>query len=222
MQVGINILRKCEMRKCILDQRQVQAAVSEYLAGRRHAVTWSEILEERGTVIPERAVKELQKTDPHTRRSVLENLLSRPENRAWKWFESLDPDNRPDICRFINRTEHILSCCEEISMGDFQYVSEEDMRIIIEENAACPDLPLVYVRSGSGENTDLSEYEPELSCLLCMDICVTDPGIRDPGQILAILVFYMEYPIRAKRIQREGLMRELVKNMRRREEGTGK
>ena len=43
-----------------------------------------------------------------------------------------------------------------------------------------------------------------------MDICVTDEKYKETDQILALLTFYREYPIRVKRIQRDAMLLALT------------
>lgn len=70
-------------------------------------------------------------------------------------------------------------------------MTNKGKRIIIENNMCYRKLPLVYIRDGKGNQSELKKVE--LSELLCMDIHVLDKEITTLEQVLALLAFYLEY-----------------------------
>lgn len=82
------------------------------------------------------------------------------------------------------------------------------MRIVLEDNPTCRELPLVFIRDKYGEKQEL--FEAPISKLLCMDICVTNKTVKDPSLALAILLFYLEYPLRVERIQKEHMILSIL------------
>ena len=97
---------------------------------------------------------------------------------------------------------------EELELSDYQEVVVEHMRIVLEDNPNCGELPLVFIRDKYGEKRELLDVS--ISKLLCMDICVTAKKVKDAYQVLAILLFYLEYPLRVKRMQKEHMILSIL------------
>ncbi len=74
----------------------------------------------------------------------------------------------------------------------------------VRPDLAIPILPLIFIRDKYGEKRGL--FEVPVSKLLCMDICVTDKTVKNPSHVLAILLFYLEYPLRVERMQKEHML----------------
>ena len=189
-----------------LDQRLVQNEIREYMENKCTVVKWGDILENWEEPVPERIMEQLAKSNMLVRRAFARQTASGSGDNVYSKFARLDPENTPDVCRCYSSIKDIRSCYRKIGLSDYQYVTEEHMRIIIEHNPLVPDLPVIYIRDKFGEKTEVSGSEPELSRLLCMDICMTDGKYKDPDRILALIAFYREYPMRVKRIQREALL----------------
>ena len=151
-------------------------------------------------------MEQLKKSNLLVRQSFSRQMASGSNDNVYSKFARLDHENTPDVCRCYSAIKDIRLRYREIGLSDYQYVTEEHMRIIIEHNPSAADLPIIYIRDKFGEKTEFSGYEPELSRLLCMNICMTDEKYKDPDRILALIAFYREYPIRVKRIQQEALL----------------
>lgn len=193
-----------------LDQRLVINEIREYRENKCLVVKWGDILENNEEPIPKRIMEQLKKSDILVRQSFSKQLASESNDDVYRKFARLDPENPPDVCRCCNSINDFQSCYKEIGLSDYQYVTEEHMRIIIEHNPPAPNLPIIYIRNKFGEKTEFSEAKLALCRLLCMDICVTDEKYKEPDQVLALMAFYREYPIRVKRIQREAMLLALM------------
>lgn len=189
-----------------LDQRIVRNEIREYMENKSIVVKWGDILENWEEPVPERIMKHLTKANMLVRQAFARQTASGSSDNVYSKFARMDPENTPDICRCYSEIKDICSCYREIGLSDYQYVTEEHMRIIIEHNPSAPNMPIIYIRDKFGEKTEFSESELELGRLLCMDICMKDEKYKDPDLILALIAFYREYPIRVKRIQREALL----------------
>lgn len=193
-----------------LDQKLVINEIREYRENKCLVVKWGDILENNEDPIPKGIMEQLKKSHVLVRQSFSRQLASESDDDVYRKFARLDPENTPDVCRCYRCINDFRSCYKEIGLSDYQYITEEHMRIIIEHNPSAPNLPIIYIRNKFGEKTEFSESELELSRLLCMDICVTDKKYKETDQILALLTFYREYPIRVKRIQREAMLLALT------------
>ncbi|HJB35043.1 MAG TPA: hypothetical protein H9775_10965 [Candidatus Blautia merdipullorum] len=189
-----------------LDRRLVRNEIWEYMENKCIVVKWGDILENWEEPVPERIMEQLKKSNLLVRQSFSRQMASGSNDNVYSKFARLDPENTPDVCRCYSAIKDIRSRYREIGLSDYQYVTEEHMRIIIEHNPSAADLPIIYIRDKFGEKTEFSGSEPELSRLLCMDICMTDEKYKNPDRILALIAFYREYPIRVKRIQQEALL----------------
>ena len=203
-----------------LDQRLVQNEIREYMENKSNVVKWGDILGNMEESVREKILGRLTKANLSVRRAFSRQMASGTGDDVYSKFVRLDPENTPDICRCYSAIQEICSCYRKIGLSDYQHVTEEHMRIIIEHNPSAPRLPLIYIRDRYGDKTEISEFsesEPDLGILLCMDICITDAKYKDPDMILALIAFYREYPIRVKRIQREALFSKFAETLFRRE-----
>lgn len=128
--------------------------------------------------------------------------------QVYRCFRRLDNENPPDLLRIYKRLELLDSVYNDIELSDYLEVVNNGKRIIIENNVCCSRLPLIYIRDGHGNQSELGKAE--LSELLCMDIHVIDDKITTLEQVMALLVFYLEYPIRVKRVQRKFFVQSLL------------
>lgn len=126
-------------------------------------------------------MEQLKKSNLLVRQSFSRQMASGSNDNVYSKFARLDHENTPDVCRCYSAIKDIRSRYRKIGLSDYQYVTEEHMRIIIEHNPSAADLPIIYIRDKFGEKTEFSGYEPELSRLLCMNICMTDEKYKDPG-----------------------------------------
>lgn len=127
---------------------------------------------------------------------------------VYSYFHKLDNENRPDLRRLYIRLKSLEANYEDIGLSKYLKVANERKRIIIEKNVCYKKLPLIYIRDGKGNQSKLGEVE--LSELLCMDIYLLDENITKPEQVLALIGFYLEYPIRVERIQRKYFVQSLI------------
>lgn len=193
-----------------MDRRLIQNAVLEYNENNLRLIKWGEILEERESPFVKELISDLMGKEMLVRQVLARPLVSEIDTPVYKWFIKMDPVNIPDICRCYSRLNILRSYFKQIQFSDYEYVKEEHLRIIIEHNPSNSRVPIVYIRNKYGEKIDFSESEFGLSRVLCMDIFMTDEKIGDNSQVLATLAFYMEYPIRVRRIQREYMLFALI------------
>lgn len=199
-----------------LDQRLVQNEIREYMENKSTVIKWGDILENRKEFVQERIMGRLAKANMSVRQAFSRQMMCESGDNVYSKFARLDLENTPDIYRCYSAIREICSCYRKIGLSDYQYVTEEHMRIIIEHNPSASQLPIIYIRDRFGEKTEFLEFEQDLSILLCMDICITDTKYKDPDIILALIAFYREYPIRVKRIQREALLSKFAETLYRR------
>ena len=128
--------------------------------------------------------------------------------KVYRYFRRFDDENPPNLRRLYTRLELLKSDYEDIELSDYLEVTNDGKRIIVENNVCYMKLPLIYIRDGKGNQSEIDEVE--LSELLCMDIYVLDEGITEPEQVLALLAFYLEYPIRIERIQRKFFVQSVI------------
>ena len=179
-----------------IDQRAVKNEVREYYETKNLIVKWGDVWEEDDEFLFEHSVKNLAV------RLVLENRIRDGEaSRVYKFFKEQDLENPGDVYRCYTRKKKMKLAYEGLGLANYQRVEETHKKIIIEQNLHCERFPLVYVRDQYGETQQLSEVDE--SDLVCMDIWVKDENISDPLHALAIVLFYLEYPLRVARIQEE-------------------
>lgn len=123
-------------------------------------------------------------------------------------FYHLDDENPPDLRRLYIRLKCLWSDYEAIELSDYLKVTNQGKRIIVENNVCCKKFPLIYVRDSKGNKIEIKKVS--LSELLCMNIYLLDLRIVKPEQVLALLAFYLEYPIRVERIQRKCFMQSVI------------
>lgn len=193
-----------------VDHRLIENAVFEYSESKFPLIKWGKILEERESSFVKHLISDLKGKEMLARQLLSGSLVSAIDTPAYKWFIKMDPENVPDICRCYNRLNILRACYNELGFSDYQDVEEEHLRIVIEHNPSNDKFPIIYVRNKYGEKIEFSESEIGLSRLLSMDIYVTDSKISDQSQVLAMLAFYMEYPLRVKRIQRKYMLFALI------------
>ena len=159
----------------------------------------------------------VEDTDPFLERgSYMKNGRELLASRAaagclplvYEYFYKMDVVNSPDLTRCYKRKKRLESEYEELELSDYQKVVGEHMRIVLEDNPTCGELPLVFIRDKYGEKQDLLDMS--VSKLLCMDICVTAKKVKDANQVLAILLFYLEYPLRVERMQKEYMILSIL------------
>lgn len=192
-----------ELNLCYhVDRRCVENDILEYEESKGVLVKWRELLENRINHLNTYAMY-FGNPQALNRTNSSDNVSS-----MGKWFTSLDMEIRPDNVRCDIRKAVLNSMFEEIELSDYQNVMDEHMRIIVENNPSYPELPVVFIRDKYGEKRKLSDVR--FSELLCMDIFVLDEKITEPSHVLAILLFYMEYPLRIERIQKEYMLLALL------------
>lgn len=120
--------------------------------------------------------------------------------KVYAWFILMDLHIPPDLYRCFRRKKQLRKELEEMKLVHYQKVLEDGMKIIVERNSSNPNYPIVYVRDQSGERYDFIDLD--CSELLCMDIYIKDSAFQSPMRTLAVLIFYMEYPLRTRRIQK--------------------
>lgn len=189
-----------------IDQRILLNEICEYKEKQCLIVKWGDILKQNRDPIPQDVIRRLQKAGQEVRRTVSKNIAAGETDNLCRKIARLDRENTPDIIRCCRRIRHFLSCYETIRLADYQYVIQEHMRVIIEHNPYLPHLPVIYICNKYGEKMELNEFKSELSRLLCMDIYVTDEKLNDEDQVLALIAFYMEYPLRVRRLQEEAML----------------
>lgn len=187
------------------DKDYIKNAVLEYKESKGSAFKWGDLLSTRNwkAGIPDHIMYF------QTGSQILDQALLRgglPD--AYRCFRRLDSENPPDLRRLYTRLKSLGSEYKDIELSDYLEVTNKRKRIIIENNVSCKKLPLIYIRDGKGEQTSLDDVE--VSELLCMDIHVLDEEIAKPEQVLALIGFYMEYPIRVERIQRRYFIQALI------------
>lgn len=185
------------------DKHYIDNAIMEYKESKCTSLKWGELLNDL----------EIGFTDYITSSDAGSELLEQALRNGklpgvYRWFYNLDNENHPDLCRLYRRLKRMQSDYEDIELLDYIEVTNERKRIIVEGNGSCKKFPLIYIRDGMGNQIELGEVD--LSELLCMSIRVLDTSIVEPECVLALLAFYLEYPIRVERIQRKNLIQSLI------------
>ena len=195
-------LEQCIHYQC--DKRFVENALMEHeekLKG--FIVKWGDILIENGDEFIERAALMKDSKD-----MLFCHYVAGEMPAVYEYFHKMDAVCPPDLTRCYKRNEYLVSEFRDVDLSDYKDVINEHLRIICEENPICKSYPLVYVRDKFGKTYGLTEIP--VFKLLCMEIFVLDKNILDPMQVLAIILFYLEYPIRVSRIQKEHMITRLV------------
>lgn len=107
-------------------------------------------------------------------------------------------ENPVSYQRVKERQKKLLEKYTDLDIDDYFRNGVRNNRIIIESRIRKSDLPLIYVMNEAGTKKLISEVEEE--DLLCMDIRVLDENVNEIKQVIAILMIYLEYPIRTKRL----------------------
>ena len=126
--------------------------------------------------------------------------ISELSEKLVKCLLELDQDNPPRPGRVIGKIRELNRRLRHLELSDFQSVQLERQRILIEQNPSAGKLPLVCVRSRSGEVCQVQDVT--LSELLCMEIHVLDKTCASEDRVLAVLLFSLLYPIRMMRMQK--------------------
>ncbi len=126
----------------------------------------------------------------------------------YPWFFYMDNENHPDMRRFFFKLTELEDEIENTDVFDYLIADELGMRIIIEKNPYYRKYPLIYIKDDNGNIYNIHAIPRGL--LINMEIYVLDESIKNPAHVIALLVYYMEYPIRVKRIQKEYAMKALL------------
>lgn len=113
-------------------------------------------------------------------------------------FKNFSKENPVSYPRAKERQKNLLEKYFDLDMDDYMRNGVRNNRIIIESRIRKSDLPHIYVMNEVGTKKLISEVEEE--DLLCMDIRVLDENVNEIKQVIAILMMYLEYPIRTKRL----------------------
>lgn len=186
-----------------MDKSAVNNAVLEYQESQAPSLKWGSLLKNTETGIPDR----IMRSDASGR--FLDDAMRKGTlPKAYRWFKQMDKDNPPDLRRIHRSLARLRSVYEEIELSDYTEVKNEHKRIIVEANETGTGFPVVYIRDGKGNRTEIKDVS--ISELLCMDVRVLDPALVDSEQVLALLVFYLEYPIRVERIQKHYCLQAII------------
>jgi hypothetical protein len=189
------------------DRRIVENALAEHMESRGLVFKWGYLLKKTGDQQIHFMLRGGSSLD--VLRERLEHCeLDNSMGGVCRWFLELDQDNPPDPVRCLKRKAVLAEAYGRISLSDYLDVTEGHKRILIERNAASTAYPVIYIRDQYGNRTNIGEED--VSRLLCMDIYVMDSAITGTDQVLAFLLFCLEYPIRTERFQRECLESALV------------
>lgn len=189
------------------DRRLVVNDLAEYRESRAAVFKWKDLLEIDG----KEQVLFLLKSNPLKdafARALRDSGQPDSLSEVLGCFLKMDPDNPPDALRGLRQRDRINSAFSKIGLTDYMEVSRKHKRILIEKNPASGEHPLIYIRDLHGNRTELSKEE--LSSLLCMDIYVMERELAGRCRILALLLFCLEYPIRAGRLQKDSLYSALT------------
>ena len=138
--------------------------------------------------------------------------LLHQEYSCFMEFVTLCLENPPNFRRAEKRIFELREAYRSTGLDAYINVYKNRCRIII-ENQKSEFLPLIYVRDVSGNSYPLQHYS--MNMLVCMDIRIQDNFLRRPESILALLLYYLEYPIRIDRIKKNDgitLLIQILKN----------
>ena len=188
-----------------MEKDYINNAILEYKESKCNSFKWGELLREYDWEIgiPNHILYSYGGLQILHRNLQLKRL---PE--VYSCFHKLDNENPPDLRRLYIRLKSLEANCEDIGLSEYLEVANERKRIIVEKNACYKKLPLIYIRDGKGNQSKLCEVE--LLELLCMNIYLLDEEITKPEQVLALIGFYLEYPIKVERIQRKYFVQSLM------------
>jgi len=123
-------------------------------------------------------------------------------------FAVLDPQNPPNYARALKQRESLRRAYENVTQADYEEVRGFGGVLIVEKNRSCEKLPLIYIRNRWGEKFPLNNHRS--STLLSLEIRILDDDMPDFARLLAAILFYLEYPIRAERILKEKMTERLT------------
>lgn len=187
----------------LMDKCAVNNAILEYQESQASSLKWGSLLKNTETSIPDRIMRS------NAGGRFLDNAMRKGTlPKVYRWFKQMDKDNPPDLRRIHRSLARLRSVYEEIELSDYTEVKNGHKRIIVEANETGKGFPVVYIRDGKGNRTEIKDVR--ISELLCMDVRVLDPALVDSEQVLALLVFCLEYPIRVERIQKHYFLQSIV------------
>lgn len=185
-----------QVQKDIVDLRVLPPSktyVKEYLEQEANGITMTELL---GYYVPKpRGPVESLPSKSFSQRVYAQNRgFVNVESPVMKILVRMDEDNPPNRVRCHNT---IMTMKNSVfhDLGSYIY------KIMIEKNDRHPELPFIYVIDRDGEKHELREFEVER--LNMAKVNVLDSDLTDYNKVLALLVYYIEYPIRVKRMQKE-------------------
>ena len=150
-------------------------------------VTWEELVEEFQK-IPE------------------EMLLEEVEHEAKKF----SPDVLPEGTELILRLRRIELKLKDKESFPYKNILEKNSKIIVESPQYPGAIPIVYVCL-SKKRGGLSGKAELLLGILCSKIYVRDKELyENKEKLMVLLLFYMEYPLRAERLGKESLLSKLL------------
>lgn len=191
-----------------IDSRVFDNEIEEYEECKAPTYKWKNLLDQGSEYLVDEANTSEAKKIFLTRAILQDRVPKDGVPGFYKRFLVLDYNNPPDIIRCYNRKKRLEMEYEELTLSMFQEIRERHKRIIVEKNSACGKFPCIYVKDKNGRKTDIRE---EAICeLLCMDIHVMDSHVVDKEQLLALILFYLEYPLRVKRVQTTQMREVLI------------
>lgn len=169
----------------------------------RNVIFWSDILNDNDV-----SVMELEKHSYSNIRSV-ETIMRTKDfyfsdiPKEYVYYVEMSDIYAPDVLRGIRIKRNLLHSYKDLTFARYKEVMKEGSRIIVEENKLNSTFPFIYVRDRYGVKKFISDVPVEK--LVCMDIHILSPYAIHPQEVLGKIMFYLEYPIRTKRIIREQL-----------------
>lgn len=112
-------------------------------------------------------------------------------------FYNLSKNNPVSYFRAMEQQNILLEKYVKLDIDDYIKKGNRNSRIIIESYYRDNELPLVYIMNDN--RTKKLLYEVDEQDMLCMGIRVLDENMSIK-HVIAILMFYLEYPIRTKRV----------------------
>lgn len=107
-----------------------------------------------------------------------------------------------------NILRELKSTYGNAGLDTYKEVQEYRERILIEPSAAPNDKHLVYVKNYKGETFPLNEVDQDR--LICMEVRILDPRGMSTAKALALLLYHMQYALRAEREHRVHLVNRLL------------
>lgn len=150
-------------------------------------------------------MRESEANDMNNKSITWKELLTMEDLKLHNEADEFSPKIKVDY-QEINLTRCRLELYyKDVDSFVYKDVLKNNMGIFVKAPGYKGAIPPVYIQMNS-ERRLLGEQEESFRELLCSKIIVEDETLyKDKKKLLALLLFYLTYPIRAKRLVKESM-----------------